>query len=89
MKRTLAALVLSGGAAAVLTPVAAHADGMPEAPPLTKRLGTIAENPQQTVEETRTALGVAAATTGGATQSTLAGTTGALGGGLPHAPSVG
>ncbi|MBW5482905.1 hypothetical protein GPJ59_13705 [Streptomyces bambusae] len=88
MKRALTALVLSGGAALALAP-AAQADGFPQAPPLTERLGTMADHPDQTVKEAKTALDVTTAATGTTATSTLGGAGGALGAGLPKAPSVG
>ncbi|MEU9146241.1 hypothetical protein [Streptomyces sp. NPDC048349] len=93
MKRTLSALVLSGGAALALTPVAAHAEeaAAPQAPPVTARVIDIADHPAQTVEDTKTALGVTAAAAGSATRATnssLSGAGAALSGGLPDAPKI-
>ncbi|MCB5179694.1 hypothetical protein [Streptomyces antimicrobicus] len=89
MKRTLAALVLGGGAALALTPAAAQADGLPKGQPLTERLGTMVDHPDQAVKDTGTAVGVATAVTSTAAQSSLGGAGTALGGGLPDAPSLG
>ncbi|MFE2328332.1 hypothetical protein ACFXD5_31245 [Streptomyces sp. NPDC059385] len=91
MKRTLAALVLSGGAALALTPVAAHADGMAQGVPLTERVGDIVDHPAQAVQDTKTAVGVTTQAAGSATKATdtsLAGAGGALSAGLPSAPKV-
>ncbi|MEV7525095.1 hypothetical protein [Streptomyces sp. NPDC091371] len=95
MKRTLAALVLSGGAALALTPIAAHADGMPQGMPqgvpLTERVGDIVDHPGQAVQDTKTAVAIttqAAGTATKATDSSLAGAGGALNAGLPKAPKV-
>ncbi|OEJ32404.1 hypothetical protein [Streptomyces subrutilus] len=91
MKRTLSALVLSGGAALALTPVAAHADEPAEAPPVAGRVLEIVDHPGQTVQDTKTALGVTAAAAGSATKATdssLSGAGNALSGGLPSAPKV-
>ncbi|MER7462854.1 hypothetical protein [Streptomyces sp. NPDC097981] len=91
MKRSLAALVLSGGALA-LTPVAAHADGpsLGAAAPLAHRVGEIADHPAQTVQDTKTAVAVTASAAGSAAKaadSSLVGAGGALHG-LPKAPAV-
>ncbi|MFD4242337.1 hypothetical protein ACFWP3_12180 [Streptomyces sp. NPDC058525] len=91
MKRTLSALVLSGGAALALTPVA-HADEPAKAPPVADRVIDIVDHPGQTVQDTKTALGVTAAAAGSATKATdssLSGAGSALSGGLPSAPKVG
>ncbi|MGW0754390.1 hypothetical protein [Streptomyces sp. NPDC002587] len=92
MKRTLSALVLTGGAALALTPAAAHADEPAvQAPPITQRVGEIVDHPAQTVQDAKTAVGVTAAAAGsatGATETSLAGTGTALSG-LPGAPKVG
>ncbi|WP_329384159.1 hypothetical protein OG625_22750 [Streptomyces sp. NBC_01351] len=92
MKRTLAALVLSGGAALALTPIAAHADGgMPQGVPLTERVGEIVDHPGQAVQDTKTAVGITTQAAGSATKATdssLAGAGSALHAGLPKAPSV-
>ncbi|MEU4731491.1 MULTISPECIES: hypothetical protein [unclassified Streptomyces] len=92
MKRTLAALVVSGGAALVLTPVAAHADGPAGngAPAVAGRVLDIVDHPAQTVQDTKTAVGVTAAAAGSATKATdssLKGTGTALAG-LPKTPKV-
>lgn len=92
MKRTLSALVLSGGAALALTPVTAHAADAPapQAPPIADRVIDIVDHPGQTVQDTKTALGVTAAAAGSATQATnssLSGAGTALSG-LPDAPKV-
>ncbi|MFJ7209912.1 hypothetical protein ACIQWR_41150 [Streptomyces sp. NPDC098789] len=94
MKRTLAALVLSGGAALALTPGLAQAADQttPQGPPITARLGEIVDNPSGAVKDVKTAVGVAAGaakTSAHATDSSLAGTGTALETGLPKAPKVG
>lgn len=95
IKRTLSALVLTGGAALALTPVAAHAADGPAAEsqgqPVVERVVDIAGHPGQAVQDTKTALAVTTAAAGSATKSTqgsLAGADTALNGGLPHAPSA-
>ncbi|MFG2879562.1 hypothetical protein ACGFYU_31905 [Streptomyces sp. NPDC048337] len=96
IKRTLAALVLSGGAALALTPVAAHADANAdgraiEGPPITQRLGEIANHPGQAVQDTKTAVGATTGAVGSASKATgssLSGTKTALHG-LPKTPKVG
>lgn len=92
MKRTLSALVLSGGAALALTPVAAHAEETtPQAPPLAARVVDIVDHPAQTVQDTKTALDVTTAAAGTATEATnssLSGAGTALSGGLPKTPKV-
>lgn len=93
MKRTLSALVLTGGAALALTPVAAHADEPAiQGPPITQRVTDIVDHPGQAVQDTKTALEVttaAAGTATGATDSSLAGAGTALTSGLPNPPKVG
>ncbi|MDH6545491.1 hypothetical protein M2167_008063 [Streptomyces sp. SPB4] len=94
MKRTLTALLLSGGAAIALTPAAAHAaDGNATAvKPLAKRVGQIVDHPGQAVQDTKTAVGVTAQAAGTASKATDASLTGAgtaLSAGLPKAPKVG
>ncbi|MEU6309948.1 hypothetical protein [Streptomyces sp. NPDC047014] len=93
IKRTLASLVLTGGAALALTPVAAHADATADqAPPVAGRVLEIVDHPAQTVEDTRTAIGVTAGAVGAASQATdtsLAGAGSALGSGLPKTPKAG
>ncbi|MDJ0381446.1 hypothetical protein [Streptomyces sp. G-G2] len=93
MKRTLAALVLSGGAAIALTPgLAQAADQTPSGPPITARLGDIVDHPSGAVKDAKTAVGVAAGaanTSAHATDSSLVGTGTALETGLPKAPKVG
>ena len=89
MKRTLSALVLTGGAALALTPVAAHADESPvEAPPITQRVTDIVDHPGQAVQDTKTAVAVTSQVAGSASKASLAGAGGALSAGLPKAPSV-
>ncbi|MFF5446822.1 hypothetical protein [Streptomyces sp. NPDC012888] len=92
MKRTLAALVLSGGAAAVLVP-AAHADDAPSGvTPVVDRVVGIADDPHQAVTDAKTAVGVATTAVGSsakATDSSLSGAGDALDTGLPKTPSVG
>lgn len=91
MKRSLAALVLSGGALA-LTAVAAHADGptLEAAAPLAHRVGDIVDHPSQAVQDTKTAVGVTAQAAGSATKATDAslGSAGSALGGLPKPPAV-
>ncbi|MCJ1679144.1 hypothetical protein MTF65_17720 [Streptomyces sp. APSN-46.1] len=93
IKRSLAALVLSGGAALALTPVAAHADEPAvQGAPITQRVGEIVDHPGQAVQDTKTAVGVTAKAAGSATGATgpsLAGADSALRAGLPNAPKVG
>ncbi|MEU8438259.1 hypothetical protein AB0F18_36280 [Streptomyces sp. NPDC029216] len=92
IKRTLSALVLTGGAALALTPAAHAADGPSvEGQPVVERVVDIAGHPGQAMKDTKTALAVTGAAAGSATKSTqgsLAGADTALTGGLPHAPSV-
>ncbi|MGW7439561.1 hypothetical protein [Streptomyces sp. NPDC054849] len=67
MKRTLAALVVSGGAALALTPVAAHADEPAgQAPPVVGRVVGIVDHPAQTVQDTKTAVKVTTSAAGSA-----------------------
>ncbi|MGW0365310.1 hypothetical protein [Streptomyces sp. NPDC002990] len=100
VKRTLAALVLSGGTALALTPVVAHADESPvQGTPITQRVGEIVGNPEQAVEDTKTAVGTAASVAGSSTKAadtslvgadtSLAGAGEALASGLPKSPKVG
>ncbi|MFD3549828.1 hypothetical protein ACFWUW_30320 [Streptomyces sp. NPDC058655] len=94
MKRTLSALVLTGGAALALTPVAAHAADEPaiQGPPITQRVTDIVDHPGQAIQDTKTAVevtGSAAGSATGAMDSSLAGAGGALAAGLPKAPQVG
>ncbi|MFG2713937.1 hypothetical protein ACGFX2_25755 [Streptomyces goshikiensis] len=94
IKRSLAALVLSGGAALALTPVAAHAADEPaiQGPPITARVGDIVDHPGTAVRDTKTAVGTASTAVGSAAQATGASLTGAgpaLRSGLPHAPKAG
>ncbi|WP_371677234.1 hypothetical protein [Streptomyces sp. NBC_01276] len=93
MKRTLTALLLSGGAAIALTPAAHAADGNATAvKPLAKRVGQIVDHPGQAVQDTKTAVGVTAQAAGTASKATDASLTGAgtaLSSGLPKAPKVG
>ncbi|WP_406512275.1 hypothetical protein OG851_17950 [Streptomyces sp. NBC_00161] len=91
MKRSLAALVLSGGALA-LPPVAAHADGptLGAAAPLAHRVGDIANHPGQAVQDTKTAVAVTTSAAGSATKATdtsLSGAGTALQR-LPKAPAI-
>ncbi|MFI6150609.1 hypothetical protein [Streptomyces sp. NPDC051109] len=93
MKRRLASLVLTSGAALALTPLAAHADTTGptiEEQPVTKRITDIANHPGRAVDDTKTALAVTTSAAGSATRATngsLAGAGNALDG-LPKAPSV-
>ncbi|MER6393381.1 hypothetical protein ACFXEL_05630 [Streptomyces sp. NPDC059382] len=94
MKRNLAALVLSGGAALALTPAVAHADGpvVQGDIPITKRVVEIADHPAQTVTDAKTAVGATASAAGSATKATdasLSGAGTALTAGLPKAPGIG
>ncbi|MET9963565.1 hypothetical protein ABZ128_31590 [Streptomyces sp. NPDC006326] len=91
LKRSLAALVLSGGAAVVLTPVAAHADDHTALTPLAHRVGEIADHPGSAVNDAKTAVAVTASAAGNATKATNSSLTGAghsLHGNLPKAPKV-
>ncbi|MEW2581938.1 hypothetical protein [Streptomyces virginiae] len=93
MKRTLAALVLSGGAALALVPAAAHAADEPAtgAAPLVGRVVDIADHPAQTVQDAKTAVAVTQGAVGSATKATdssLGGTGSALDAGLPKTPKV-
>ncbi|MFG2337403.1 hypothetical protein [Streptomyces yangpuensis] len=92
MKRTLAALVLSGGAALVLVPAAHAADEPSAAAPLVGRVVEIADHPAQTVQDTKTAVAVTQGAVGSAakaTDSSLGGAGSALDAGLPKTPKVG
>ncbi|MFD9337951.1 hypothetical protein ACFWBF_26650 [Streptomyces sp. NPDC060028] len=94
MKRSLAALVLSGGAALALTPGLAHAaDEQPaQGQPIVERAADIVDHPAQTVQDAKTAVAVTAAAAGSAskaTDSSLAGAGSALSAGLPKTPKVG
>ncbi|WP_374774446.1 hypothetical protein OG756_17140 [Streptomyces sp. NBC_01310] len=87
MKRTLAALVVSGGAVLVLTPVAAHADGPAgQAPPVAQRVVDIVDHPAQTVQDAQTAVKVTTSAVGSAGAATK-GADSALGN-LPKPPKV-
>ncbi|MGW6980756.1 hypothetical protein ACWGE1_15115 [Streptomyces sp. NPDC054932] len=92
LKRSLAALVVSGGAALALTPVAAHADEPAvQAPPVAGRVVDIVDHPTQAVDDTRTAVGVTTSAAGSATRATdssLKGAGSALAAGLPRPPKV-
>uniref|UniRef100_A0AAU2JU09 ATP-binding protein n=1 Tax=Streptomyces sp. NBC_00049 TaxID=2903617 RepID=A0AAU2JU09_9ACTN len=92
MKRTLAALVVSGGAALVLTPVAAHADGTDlKGVPITQRVGSIVDRPGSAANDTKTAVDVTTSVAGSAAQATdssLTGAGSALAAGLPKPPQV-
>ncbi|MFJ7588242.1 hypothetical protein ACIQZO_12835 [Streptomyces sp. NPDC097617] len=91
LKRTLAALVVSGGALA-LVPAAAHADEpAAQGTPIVERVGDIVDHPSHAVQDTRTAVGVTTSAAGSATRATdssLTGTGSALAAGLPSAPKV-
>ncbi|MFG2485789.1 MULTISPECIES: hypothetical protein [Streptomyces] len=91
LKRTLAALVVSGGALA-LTSVAAHADEPAvQGPPIAQRVGDIVDHPGHAVQDTKTAVGATAQAAGSATQATdssLKGAGAALTAGLPKTPKV-
>ncbi|WP_251049655.1 MULTISPECIES: hypothetical protein [unclassified Streptomyces] len=93
MKRSLAALVLSGGVALALSPAIAHAgESANPGPPIAKRLGDIVDHPGHAVHDTKTAVGVTASAAGSAAKATdgsLSGTGSALTGGLPKTPKVG
>ncbi|WP_051807828.1 hypothetical protein [Streptomyces sp. NRRL F-2664] len=94
MKRTLTALVLSGGAALALLPAAAHAATADEpsgAAPLVGRVVDIADHPAQTVQDAKTAVAVTQGAVGSATKATdssLGGAGTALDAGLPKTPKV-
>ncbi|MFE5807518.1 hypothetical protein OG444_17015 [Streptomyces sp. NBC_01232] len=92
LKRTLTALVVSGGAALALTPVAAHADEpAAQAPPVAGRVVDIVDHPGQAVQDTKTAVGATASAAGSAAQATdssLKGAGSALAAGLPKPPKV-
>ncbi|MFF3678922.1 hypothetical protein ACFYYS_33755 [Streptomyces sp. NPDC002120] len=88
MKRTLAALVVTGGAALALTPVAAHADGpAAQAPPVVDRVVDIVDHPARTVHDAKTAVAVTSSAAGNAAGATDASLTGPLHT-LPKTPSV-
>ncbi|MFD9570683.1 hypothetical protein ACFWBI_12615 [Streptomyces sp. NPDC059982] len=95
MKRTLTALLLSGGAALALTPAVAHAadgDAQPAVAPIAKRVGDIVDHPGHAVQDTKTAVGVTAQAAGAASQAadtSLTGAGSALSAGLPSAPKAG
>ncbi|WP_411106729.1 hypothetical protein [Streptomyces sp. cmx-4-9] len=94
MKRTLSALVLTGGAALALTPAAAFAADEPaiQGPPITQRVTDIVDHPGQAVQDTKTAVGVTTAAAGSATEATessLSGAGTALASGLPQPPKAG
>ncbi|THA85611.1 hypothetical protein [Streptomyces sp. A0592] len=91
MKRTLAALVLSGGAALALVPAAHAADEPSGAAPLVGRVVDIADHPAQTVQDAKTAVAVTQGAVGSATKATdssLGGAGTALDAGLPKTPKV-
>lgn len=93
IKRSLAALVLTGGAALALTPAVAHAADEPniQGPPITQRVGEIVDNPSGAVKDAKTAVEVTASAAGSASKATdtsLAGAGTALSAGLPKAPKV-
>ncbi|MER6313664.1 hypothetical protein ABT237_07825 [Streptomyces sp. NPDC001581] len=88
MKRTLAALVVTGGAALALTPVTAHADEpAAQAPPVVGRVVDIVDHPTKTVQDAKTAVAVTTSAAGTATEATDASLTAPLHT-LPKAPSV-
>ncbi|MFD3937249.1 hypothetical protein ACFWSF_15420 [Streptomyces sp. NPDC058611] len=91
MKRTLSALVLTGGAALALTPVAALAADEPavQGPPITQRVTDIVDHPGQAIQDTKTAVEVTGSAAGSATGAMDSSLAGALAGGLPKAPKVG
>ncbi|MBT2452469.1 hypothetical protein J7F03_36550 [Streptomyces sp. ISL-43] len=94
IKRSLAALVLSGGAALALTPAVAHAAEEPavQGPPITQRVGEIVDHPGGTIKDAKTAVEVTASAAGSASKATDATLTGAgtsLSAGLPKTPKVG
>ncbi|MBT2470242.1 hypothetical protein J7E97_20775 [Streptomyces sp. ISL-66] len=93
IKRSLAALVLSGGAALALTPAVAHAADEPalQGPPITQRVGEIVDHPGGAVRDAKTAVEVTASAAGSASKATdasLAGAGTALSAGLPKTPKV-
>ncbi|MFJ3724074.1 hypothetical protein ACIPYQ_16080 [Streptomyces sp. NPDC090045] len=88
MKRTLAALVVTGGAALALTPVAAHADEAPaQTPPVVGRVVDIVDHPAQTVQDAKTAVAVTSSAAGTATGATNGSLKAPLDT-LPRTPSV-
>lgn len=92
LKRTVSALLLTGGAALALTPAAAHADERPvEGPPITQRVGEIVDHPGHAVQDANMAVGVTTSAVGSAAKSTnssLTGTGGVLQAGLPKPPKA-
>lgn len=61
IKRSLATLILTGGAALALTPALAHADEPAvQGPPITERVGDIVDHPGHAVQDTKTAVGITA-----------------------------
>ncbi|MCM1969044.1 MULTISPECIES: hypothetical protein [unclassified Streptomyces] len=92
IKRSLAALVLSGGAALALSPVA-HAADEPaiQGPPITQRVGEIVDHPGGAVKDAKTAVEITASAAGSASKATdasLGGAGTALSSGLPKPPKV-
>ncbi|WP_051836311.1 hypothetical protein [Streptomyces sp. NRRL F-2580] len=88
MKRTLAALVVTGGAALALTPVAAHADEpAAQAPPVVDRVVDIVDHPARTVQDAKTAVAVTSSAAGNAAGATDASLTAPLHT-LPKTPAV-
>ncbi|MFF1415698.1 hypothetical protein ACFVX6_39010 [Streptomyces sp. NPDC058289] len=93
IKRRLAALVLSGGAALALSPAVAHAADEPaiQGPPITQRVGEIVDHPGGAVKDAKTAVDITASAAGSASKATdasLGGAGNALSSGLPKAPKV-
>ncbi|MEU7065295.1 hypothetical protein ACIGQE_00080 [Streptomyces sp. NPDC053429] len=93
IKRSLATLILTGGAALALTPALAHADEPAvQGPPITERVGDIVDHPGHAVQDTKTAVGITASAAGSAAKAadgSVKSTGAALSGGLPKAPKVG
>nr|WSX51343.1 hypothetical protein OG409_21815 [Streptomyces sp. NBC_00974] len=93
IKRSLAALVLSGGAALAMTPAVAHAADEPaiQGPPITQRVGDIVDHPGGAIKDAKTAVEVTASAAGSASKATdasLGGAGTALSAGLPKPPQV-
>lgn len=93
IKRSFAALVLSGGAALALCPAVAHAADEPaiQGPPITQRVGEIVDHPGGAVKDAKTAVEITASAAGSASKATdasLGGAGTALSSGLPKPPKV-
>ncbi|WP_371616400.1 hypothetical protein [Streptomyces sp. NBC_00454] len=93
IKRSLAALVLTGGAALALTPAVAHAADEPDiqGPPITQRVSDIVDHPGGAVKDAKTAVEATATAAGSASKATdasLSGAGTAIAAGLPKPPKV-